>query len=197
MLLERGAGYLGPLVDDVVGDAGLDGDDAHRVGDDVVEVAGDPQPLGADRPAFLLRLLLDEATCLVGCLLGLSVGLVELVAASGPAGLQVLPGQPGHGDGEQGTDPRRCRRHARRLEQQRAGQPRHAGQVHHQRSAPTGVERDREHQREGCVPGERAVAAQGIADQGQVGDHDRGHREPAMQRERTGDDGRPQVGGRC
>jgi len=48
-----------------------------------VEVAGDPQPLGADRQALLLRLLLDEATCLVGSLLGLSVGLVELVAASG------------------------------------------------------------------------------------------------------------------
>ena len=44
---ERVAGDLGPLVDDVMRDAGLDGDDAHRVGHHVVQVAGDPQPLRA------------------------------------------------------------------------------------------------------------------------------------------------------
>ena len=41
------ASDLRPLVDDVVRDAGLDGDDAHRVGHHVVQVAGDPQPLRA------------------------------------------------------------------------------------------------------------------------------------------------------
>ena len=88
-----------------MGRPGLDGDDAHRVGDDVVEVSSDAQPLGRDRAALVLGLLLDEAAGFLGPLLGLMVGLVELLLASRTAGPQVLSGQPGHRDGEQGADP--------------------------------------------------------------------------------------------
>ena len=43
--LERSACLLGSLVEDVGADAGLDGDHRHRVGDDVVQLLGDAQPL--------------------------------------------------------------------------------------------------------------------------------------------------------
>ena len=47
---QRAPRALRPAVDDVVGHAGLDGDHAHRVGDHVVQLAGDPQPLRGHRP---------------------------------------------------------------------------------------------------------------------------------------------------
>ena len=53
-LLQRAPGALGPAVDEVGGDAGLDVDRDHRVGDDVVQFARDAQPLLADAPQGLL-----------------------------------------------------------------------------------------------------------------------------------------------
>ena len=170
---QRVPGNLGTLVDDVVRHSCLHGDHAHRVGDDVVEIAGDPQALGADRPPLLLRLLLDQTAGFVGLLLGLAVGLVELVAAPGAAGLQVLSGQPRHCHGEEGADPRRRRRDSRRLQQERDNQSGHAAEVHHQRSASIRMQSNREHQRERRVARKRAVAAQRVPDQGQVRDHHR------------------------
>ena len=103
--------------------AGLDGDDAHRVGHDVVQVAGDPHPLRADRPARLLGLLFH-----------LAMGFVELVAPPSPAGAQVLAGQPGDRHGQDSADPGGRRRHGRRLQQERDAQADNAAEV--RRPAP-------------------------------------------------------------
>ena len=58
--VERGASLLGSLVEHVRTDAGLHGDDRHRVGDHVVQFLGDAQPLFGDdarrMPAARLRL---------------------------------------------------------------------------------------------------------------------------------------------
>ena len=67
--LERRARLVGPLLDDPQGAACLDHDHADVVGDDVVQLAGDPLPLVAHRPfgllvtvaLHLLRALLERA----------------------------------------------------------------------------------------------------------------------------------------
>ena len=57
MMAQGFAGLLGLGVDDHAGDAGADRDDAHGVGHDVVQFAGDLDPLVGHCPADLLGLL--------------------------------------------------------------------------------------------------------------------------------------------
>ena len=160
-------------------DAGLDGDDAHRVGHHVVQVAGDPQPLRGDRPARL-----------IGLLGHLAVGFVELVSPPSPAGPQVLPGQPGHGHRENRADPRGRRRHGRRLQQERDAQTDDAAEVHDQRPATTRVQGDEEHQDERRVPGERGEAAQRVSDHGRGRGQHRDDRISPVDRDRGRDESR-------
>ncbi len=53
--LERLPGLLGPHAGDVIGGGRLDHDEAQPVGHDVVQVAGDPEPLLGDRALHELR----------------------------------------------------------------------------------------------------------------------------------------------
>ena len=120
----------------------------------------------------------------------------ELFAAPGAAGPQILPGEPGDGHGQQGADPRRCRRHDRRLDQERddsaescrRGTPRVLGDD--PRAAPP-----RRPAQRSCTRGMRCSGQSEYADQGQVRDQ---HREDGNgDAQRPGRrSGRPSVGGR-
>ena len=163
--------------------AGLHGDHAHRVRDHIVKVPGDPEPLLTDRPAALVCPLLGEA-----------LGLLELGLTPCAERTQVLPGQPGHRDGEYGADPRGGCGHARRLQREGDDQSDHPRQIDHNGPAATHMQADPEHQSEGGVPRERAEPPDRIGDQRQVRDDDRRHREPPVDGEWGADRARQQVG---
>ena len=163
--------------------AGLHGDHAHRVRDHIVKVPGDPEPLLTNRPAALVRPLLDEA-----------LGLLELELTPCAERTQMLPGQPGHGDGEYGADPRGGGGHARRLQREGDDQSDDPRQIHHNGPDATHMQADPEHQSEGGVPGERAEPLDRIGGQRQVRDDDRRHRELSVDRERGADRAGQQVG---
>ena len=94
--LERGTGLVGPVGEHVGADAGLHGDHRHRVGDDVVQLLGDPQPLLGEHAGRALAL--D-----VGPLLGLADPGLERLAA----GPQRDPDRPGAGEERQVGERRR------------------------------------------------------------------------------------------
>ena len=103
--VEGRRGLVGPVVEHVGADAGLHGDHRHRVGDDVVELLGDPQPLLGEDSGRALAL--D-----IGPLLGLAQPDLDRLA-TGP---HRDPNRPGD------TEERHVAEHAEGIEAGRVGE---------------------------------------------------------------------------
>jgi hypothetical protein len=167
---------LRSLVHHVVRHTGLDSDHAHRVGDHVVEVPGNPEPLLADRPSALVHALLSQP-----------LGVGKLLVSPRPARPQVLPGQPGNRDREDRADPRGSRRHAGGLQPERDDQSDDAAQIDHHGSPAAHMQTDPEHQGENGVARERGEPIDRIDDQGQVRGQHCTHGKPPVNGERHAD----------
>jgi hypothetical protein len=198
---QRLARLLGLAVEHVDPDPGLHGD-AHAVGDHVMELAGDPQPLLGDRPAGqLLAGLLQLGRPLLG-------GDGRLLAPPGPVAEPPGRGQdqavdhqapavadrpgPGQPDQEeqglggaqagQRDAPRAAGRHGVDVDQQRDGEH---DQVRPQRGERRpGGQPDGQHG-QGPAPPHRD--GQGVAEHQQVGGQ--GPRRPGVEREHRGQQG--------
>ena len=153
--------------------SGLDGDDAHRMGNRIVQFPGDPHPLGGHRARVSVGPFALEQP----------VAFLDGRPAVPPQP-PVLAQQPRHRGAQRCGNPVGEPGHGRRLHRERDHEGDEGRDERDKRAMPIAVQGDREQENERVHAREGGIGEQGVAEQRRERDRECRHRQPAVDQDR-------------